>query len=358
MADATYFSPNVLRDAAGDPAPGGKVRFFETGTTTPITVYADQSLTTAHPPTLVADSSGILPAIWTDGAVQIKVDATDSDDVGLPGYPIDPVIFQSSDSSASNIAFDPTARISSTNVQDAVEEVDASVKAIEDRRDVEHTIEGTGGSGNAFTISPSGVTSYSDGDTYLIKMDRNNTGPVTINVNSLGPRQILRTNLVDLGASDLYAGEIHEILYSGASFVILTPTQPTTSRKGGVRKSSSSENIAGTSGDSYPTVGGTKEMVGVHGLGGTLQSWEDVTGSRSVSTNYQNSTGSPIQALVTMTGRNSRFFVGEGTGSMFVISGRTGVTSDANATPIHSVIVPDNWYYRVEGAFNLWSELR
>lgn len=265
MSGSLYFPVNKATDANDDPASGAKARFFDTGTTTPQTVYSDASLTTPHPVPLIADSSGVFATIFTAGATQVKVTVTDSDDVTLPGYPLDPAVFQSSSASASTVAFTPTARISATTVQAAIEEVDGFVEAIEDARDIALTIETTAGSGNAYTASITGVTAYTATDVYLLKLDRDNTGAVTINVNAIGTKDVKKTDdtgaIVALAAGDWYLGEIHRVLYDGTQFVVLTPIQPTVGKKGGVRKSTSAENIAGTETTSTPDVAGVVEVI-------------------------------------------------------------------------------------------------
>jgi len=68
-------------DASGDPLAGGKLTFFEPGTTTPKTVYSDsaESVSIAQPVTL--DASGYQPDVFFSG--QAKVVLTDADDVQI-----------------------------------------------------------------------------------------------------------------------------------------------------------------------------------------------------------------------------------------------------------------------------------
>ena len=60
-------------DVNGDPLVGGIVKFFEAGTTTPVTVYSDSGLTTPIGTQGILDSRGILEA-FTDGAVLLKIE--------------------------------------------------------------------------------------------------------------------------------------------------------------------------------------------------------------------------------------------------------------------------------------------
>lgn len=118
--------PRAL-DANGDPAGGAKATFYDTGTTNPQTVYSDTGLTTPHTDPLVADSEGVFPQTFGVGATALKVTLTDSADAALPEGTIDPVpVVSLSASAASSVGFTPTADIPDTNVQDAIEQVQAN----------------------------------------------------------------------------------------------------------------------------------------------------------------------------------------------------------------------------------------
>jgi hypothetical protein len=106
------------------------------------------------------------------------------------------------------------------------------------------------------------------------------------------------------------------------------------------------------------TVALTSDVIGVS------QTWSDVTASRASGTTYTNSTGKPIQVLVTM----AQTLSGSGT-TTIVVGGVTIVNStyQSNATggsqPISfSFIVPNSSTYtltRTSGAtIGVWAELR
>lgn len=127
MANRIIF-PQVARafDPNGDPASGAKAYFYESGTSTPATVYADEALTTPHPTPLVADSSGVFAPVYIGDAQALKLDATDADDVGLPGFPVDPIIgVPATATAAADVSFEPTPEIASTDVQAAIELVES-----------------------------------------------------------------------------------------------------------------------------------------------------------------------------------------------------------------------------------------
>ena len=108
-------------DANGDPASGAKALVYETGTTTPVTVYTDTALSVAHASPIVANSAGYLAQAFYGGSIALKVVITDSADATLVTY--DPVPLVSlSNAAASDVTFAPTTEIPQTDVQAAIVE--------------------------------------------------------------------------------------------------------------------------------------------------------------------------------------------------------------------------------------------
>lgn len=90
---------------------------------------------------------------------------------------------------------------------------------------------------------------------------------------------------------------------------------------------------------------------------GVNQTWQDVSGSRTSGTSYQNTTGRPIMVVVTGGGAidSASLQVSEDD-SVWVTIG--GYDTDNDAQSI-SIIVPDNYYYRLSaGTASQWVELR
>jgi hypothetical protein len=77
MAAIFTLPRSVLLDADGNPISGGKVSFFDAGTTTPRAVYSDAGLTTPISQPVTADSGGKLPLIYmaTGGYKIVVADA-------------------------------------------------------------------------------------------------------------------------------------------------------------------------------------------------------------------------------------------------------------------------------------------
>lgn len=75
------------------------------------------------------------------------------------------------------------------------------------------------------TLSPV-PTGYTSGMLVNIKTDVANTGPATINVNSLGAKSIKRRGSEDLATGDIAAGQIVSLIYDGTNFQLLGAGPP------------------------------------------------------------------------------------------------------------------------------------
>jgi hypothetical protein len=99
MSAATLFAePHAYltdnRDSTatpGAPLVGAKIYVYVTGTTTPSPVYHDSGLSSAWTQPIVTTANGISSdPIYVTPTPSLKVLITDSADVALPGFPIDP----------------------------------------------------------------------------------------------------------------------------------------------------------------------------------------------------------------------------------------------------------------------------
>lgn len=86
-----------------------------------------------------------------------------------------------------------------------------------------------GGTGNAITVSlPLSPGSYAQPLRVQFRASNTNTGATTINVNSIGTRNIYKFSagaLVALAAGDIVSGGIYEIVYDGTQFQLLNNNQ-------------------------------------------------------------------------------------------------------------------------------------
>ena len=117
MADLLIISPSG--SLTGDKTfAGAKATFFDAGTTTPATVYANDALTIPHASPLVAGADGLWPEIFVGGA-SFKAVVVYSDDTTC--YTLDPCPkSQALGSSANLVSFSPTTALPRTNVQSAL----------------------------------------------------------------------------------------------------------------------------------------------------------------------------------------------------------------------------------------------
>ena len=90
------------------------------------------------------------------------------------------------------------------------------------------TIDAAGGGGgieygvasgtNTYSVTISGVTSYTDGDTYVIKFTNGNDDDSSININGLGAKDLVKKVDVRVTGGDIVAGQDLIIIYDGTNF--------------------------------------------------------------------------------------------------------------------------------------------
>ena len=160
MANQIIIALPRVTDANGDPASGALAYFYQTGTTTPITVYSDEALSVAHASPLVADSGGKFAQVFYGGATNVKVLVKDSG--GSDIYQLDPSpMISGSSSAAENITFSPVTGNSATDVQGAIEN---NVTALDAKVDETVTVTaGTGLTGGG-DLSANRTLSVDEGD--------------------------------------------------------------------------------------------------------------------------------------------------------------------------------------------------
>jgi hypothetical protein len=74
------------------------------------------------------------------------------------------------------------------------------------------------GSANSIVISPSPAITYTIGTTVLVKVANDSTGPVTINANGLGAKNVKTTLGADLYTDTFKAGGVYLLVYDGTNF--------------------------------------------------------------------------------------------------------------------------------------------
>lgn len=77
------------------------------------------------------------------------------------------------------------------------------------------------GSNNKYTVTLNPApSSYVEGMAIVVKINTNNTGASTINVNGLGAKYIKKSNGDDVSAGNLKAGSIYTLRYNGSNFIL------------------------------------------------------------------------------------------------------------------------------------------
>ncbi len=153
MANQALINPNRALDSNAYAVPGATATFYQTGTTTLITVYSDEDGTVATTNPVVADGNGIFPQTFFNGEAKVVVKDAD----GATLWTIDPCPSTSGTSTgASNVTFSPTVALPQTNAQAAIEA--AAALAISGASDF-----GLGITGNAPTISNIDATAQASG---------------------------------------------------------------------------------------------------------------------------------------------------------------------------------------------------
>jgi len=146
MSELVHPVPIRALDADGNPVAAAELYAYREGTTTPLTIYADSAGSTAHPVPLVASADGTFAAIYNTSSFGVKVDVRDPvTNVSLPGYPLDPAIVSDTGAiAAADVTFSATTDINQTDVQAAIEQVDANWRAAKTGLD-DDIVSGTAG---------------------------------------------------------------------------------------------------------------------------------------------------------------------------------------------------------------------
>lgn len=127
MANLAIVTQVQVFDANGDPVPGAIVSLFESGTTTPKVVFADNDLSIPLGSVLVANAAGFIPAFFIgSGAVKAVIQTA----VGATISTVDPVLVSlGAANDARQVGFEPTALLPFLNVQDAIEGVSTAASS-------------------------------------------------------------------------------------------------------------------------------------------------------------------------------------------------------------------------------------
>jgi hypothetical protein len=170
-------------DSNGAPLSGGLLYSYLSGTSTPVTTYTTRDGTTNNTNPIVLDAAGRTPSeIWLDGGVLYKFILKNSTYVQIGSYDSIPAINDTT--TFSNLI----------------------------------TVAGT----NALTgLATPALSGYAAGAQYSFIAQNNNTGAVTIDIDTLGVKSITKLGTTALDAGDIVAGALTLIEYDGTRFQLI-----------------------------------------------------------------------------------------------------------------------------------------
>jgi hypothetical protein len=173
-------------DSNGVPLSGGLLYTYLAGTTTPVTTYTSRSGAANNTNPIVLDAAGRTPAeIWLDGGVLYKF------------------VLKTS-------AF---AQIGSYD----------NIPAVNDPTTTNNLIVATGT--NALTgLATPPLEGYTAGAQYSFIAQNTNTGPVTLDIDSLGVKSVTQFGANELVAGSIIGGAMVLVEFDGTRFQLLNPS--------------------------------------------------------------------------------------------------------------------------------------
>lgn len=112
MAGLWNLSFQQLHDLNGNPYPGAKAYFYAADSLTPLTVYQDYGLGTAHPNPVEADANGVFPPVFLDEADNFfrqRITSRGGIIIGRTDLTVLPIIGPAGGGGGSEVPVDPNA---------------------------------------------------------------------------------------------------------------------------------------------------------------------------------------------------------------------------------------------------------
>lgn len=115
------------------------------------------------------------------------------------------------------------------------------------------------------------------------------------------------------------------------------------------------DNMVSNSATNVPSQQSVKAYVDTTAIG-VGQTWQDVKASRASGTSYQNTAGRPITVNVVISATTLKYVQVSSDNSTWV---SVGCANSSGGNQGNSVVVPNNWYYRVQSGATItqWAEL-
>lgn len=200
--------------------------FYLVGSTTPLVVYSDNTLTTALGSSVAADAEGVFPQCWTSLS-KVKIDVRNGSNVSLPGFPQDNFpTFPEGGQSAGQITTTPVTGNAATNAQAFMANNTARINA----RDNGAALVVSSGTGGAYAITAQfTITGYAALQEFEFIANHASIGggADTLNVDGQGGIGLRKyagsTTKANLAAGDIGVGDAIRVKYDGTHFVIVKP---------------------------------------------------------------------------------------------------------------------------------------
>lgn len=170
------------------------------------------------------------------------------------------------------------------------------------------------GSANTYSVTLSGITSYQEGLAVAVKINVDNTGASTLNINGLGAKAIKKPNGLDVSAGNLKAGSIYTMRYNGANFILQGSDAAGNATPGDVLSGKTFSNDSGEQIGTMPNRGAVVITPG--------------TANQAIPAGYHNGAGYVVGDPDLVTGNI------KAGANIFGVAGKTSVVDTADATAV------------------------
>lgn len=130
---------------------------------------------------------------------------------------------------------------------DYIRAVSAFIRQLRDGKEFPPLLSGVAGTDTITASAPAAVTAYAAGQRFSFVASATNTGAVTLNINSLGAKDVTKRGTTALAAGDITSGQVVLVEYDGTRFQMIGVTSAASDTVAGiVELATNAEAQAGT----------------------------------------------------------------------------------------------------------------